>query len=336
VVIPTHNRRELALRAVDSIIGQEGAGSADVEVIVVDDGSTDGTSQAMHRRYADDPRVRVITIAQSYSNAARNIGFKAARGELLCFLDSDDFWTPRTFAVVEQVFARHPELAYLSIEGSTLPLGERPATERIVAGDAPGWLHAGFHKAPLVSEPFALDGESQQASLLYGDYFPAIINGDLFYLSGLVMRREAVAGAGPFTERFRFYNDWEFFARLCLQGTGAYLDYTGFQRDHGREDQISRGRPPTAMARRHLYILRSLPRRFPARVAAYASHLEDALDDAQYWMGRCLLDTPRQRSARRYLLRCVKRRYKPGRSLVRYARSLLAPTSQKTSAAFAS
>jgi hypothetical protein len=109
-----------------------------------------------------------------------------------------------------------------------------------------------------------------------GDFFPAIVFGDLFYLSGLVARREAVLGAGPFNERFRFFNDWEFFARLCLQGDGAHIDCTGFRRDTGRTDQISRGRPMSAMARRRRFILRSLPRRFPQRMGVYADRLARA------------------------------------------------------------
>lgn len=323
VVIPTHNRCALVLRAIRSLLAQDQAQG--IQIIVVDDGSTDDTQTALRECYADEPRVRVITTAHVYTNAARNIGFKAASGALVCFLDSDDFWTARTLAIIQQVFARHPELAFLCVEGSTLPSPNHPTVARVVAGDAPGWAHARFHNARLIAEPLPLDGVHQQTTLLHGDYFPAIINADLFSLSGLIIRRDAVTRAGPFTEHFRYYNDWEFFARLCLQGTGAYLDYEGFRRDAGRDDQISRGRPSTAMPRRHLYILRSLPRRFPTSLSTYADNLTTALDDAQYWMGRCLLHTPHRRFARRYLLRCVQRRYKVGRSLVLLAASLLAP-----------
>lgn len=320
VVIPTHNRRDFTLRAVASVLAQDHA--RDLEVIVVDDGSTDDTEAVLQRRYADDPRLRVITTTRNYTNAARNTGFRASRGELVCFLDSDDFWTQHTKAAVEQVFASHPELTFLSVEGSTLPSPNHPTLTRVVAGDAPGWSHAGFRNAPLVSESLRLDDAPQASTLLYGDYFPAIINGDLFLLSGLIIRREAVERAGPFTEHFRFYNDWEFFARLCLQGIGGYIDHEGFKRDVGRTDQISRGRPATAMPRRHVYILRTLSQRFPTRTGAYGDMLHDALCCAQYWLARRLLHTHHLRFARCYLLHCVRHRYKVARSL-----ALLATTS---------
>ena len=108
-------------------------------------------------------------------------------------------------------------------------------------------------------------------------------------------------------ERFRYFNDWEFFARLCLQGPGAYVDCTGFRRDTGRADQISRGRPMSAMARRRRFILRSLPRRFPARIGQYSPQLVRANDDAIYFMARCLAQSSHRRWARRYLWRCLRR-----------------------------
>lgn len=323
VVIPTHNRRELVLRAVDSVLDQDREQVRRIEIIVVDDGSTDDTVAALHACHGRDPRVCVIHTTNLHASAARNTGFRASRGELVCFLDSDDFWSGRVLASVVQVFALHPELAYLSLEGSTLPSARLPRLPRIVAGDCPGWSHAAFSRARLATEPLRLDDTGEAASLLFGDYFPAIINADLFYLSGMIIRREAVMRAGPFTERFRYYNDWEFFARLCLQGPGAYLDVEGFYRDTGREDQISRGRPGTAMPRRHLYILRSLQWRFPADTRAYAAHLHDRLTDAQYWMGRCLLHARRPRLARRYLRRCIRQRYKTGRSLALFAATFL-------------
>ncbi|MEO7199127.1 MAG: glycosyltransferase [Dokdonella sp.] len=320
-VIPTFNRSKLTLRVIGSILEQDSTHS--VEIIVVNDGSTDDTEAALHQHFGEDLRVRVITTAHNYTNSARNTGFDAATGELVCFLDSDDFWTAHTLSTVNQVFIRCPELNFLSIDGSTLSSPNHPEVARVVAGDAPGWSHSHFRNASLTTRALILAGEPQPIVMLYGDYFPAIINGDLFYLSGLVIRRDAIARAGPFTEHFHFYNDWEFFARLCLQGIGGYINYDGFRRDAGRDDQISRGHPATAMPRRHLYILRSLSRRFPEQAANYKDVLTHALNDAEYWLARCLLQTHHRRLARRYLVHCVRQRYKTGRSLILLATSYL-------------
>ena len=312
VIIPTYNRRDLVARAIQSVLDQ--TGSRRVQVIVVDDGSTDGTADLLEERYGNDARVELLSSPRRHASAARNLGFEAAHGSHVCFLDSDDYWLDGTLANVERVFAAHPALAFVSIEGVALATPLQPPLERIVAGDSPGWSHAKFPRAPLQSATFELADRSGCAHLLHGDFFPAIINGDLFYLSGLVIRRECVVAAGAFNERFRYFNDWEFFARLCAQGPGAYLEYDGFRRDTGRPDQISRRRPATANARRRLFIVRSLLRR-PSLASAYRSELSAALIDAYYQMGRTLLASPHRAWAVRYLRRNIRHGYKLLRSV---------------------
>jgi glycosyltransferase involved in cell wall biosynthesis len=88
-VIPTYNRRHTIVRAVDSVLAQTRPPD---EVIVVDDGSTDGTAELLSARYGE--RVRVLSQANAGVSAARNHGARAACGDYLAFLDSDDIWLP--------------------------------------------------------------------------------------------------------------------------------------------------------------------------------------------------------------------------------------------------
>jgi glycosyltransferase involved in cell wall biosynthesis len=90
VVIPAYNRVHTIQEAVRSALDQE---DVDIEVIVVDDGSTDGTGAAAEA--LGDPRVRVITQQNGGVSAARNAGIAGAGGEWVAFLDSDDLWLPR-------------------------------------------------------------------------------------------------------------------------------------------------------------------------------------------------------------------------------------------------
>ncbi len=89
VIIPTYNRRELVQRAIDSVLSQTHRVS---EIIVVDDGSSDGTREALHDRFGD--RVHCIVQENAGVSAARNRGMSLARGRFLALLDSDDEWTP--------------------------------------------------------------------------------------------------------------------------------------------------------------------------------------------------------------------------------------------------
>jgi glycosyltransferase involved in cell wall biosynthesis len=91
VVIPTYNRVHVLGRAIKSVLAQS---FPDFECIVVDDGSTDGTVEAVES--FQDPRVRCVRLATNGGvSRARNEGIQVARGELVAFLDSDDEWLPR-------------------------------------------------------------------------------------------------------------------------------------------------------------------------------------------------------------------------------------------------
>jgi glycosyltransferase involved in cell wall biosynthesis len=105
VVIPTYNYGHLVSAAVDSALAQT---HPRVEVIVVDDGSTDDTASRL-TVYGD--RIRVIRQANQGLSAARNAGIRAAAGEFVALLDSDDAFHPRKLERQAAAFAARPELA---------------------------------------------------------------------------------------------------------------------------------------------------------------------------------------------------------------------------------
>ena len=86
VVIPTYNRKELLKRSIDSVINQTIKPS---EIIIVDDGSNDGTEAMVKKKYDS---LKLIQQKNKGASAARNSGIKASSGEWICFLDSDDEW----------------------------------------------------------------------------------------------------------------------------------------------------------------------------------------------------------------------------------------------------
>src|SRR5690554_2263658 len=103
VVIPTYNRRELVCLAIDSVLAQD----LPVEdVIVVDDGSVDGTGQWLVERYAG--RIRYLWQENAGVSAARNRGMAIARGRYITLLDSDDLWLPAKTRLQAEWLERHP------------------------------------------------------------------------------------------------------------------------------------------------------------------------------------------------------------------------------------
>jgi len=119
VVIPLYNKAAYIARAIDSVLAQT---FADFELIVVDDGSTDGGGDVVRRHV--DPRIRLIVQSNAGPGAARNRGLREARSELVAFLDADDEWLPGFLATAVEYLQSHQEVA-------TISLGYRKAAEEL-------------------------------------------------------------------------------------------------------------------------------------------------------------------------------------------------------------
>src|SRR5262249_19908208 len=110
VIVPTYNRAETIRAAIASVKRQT---FVDWELIVVDDGSTDGTASLIE---ASDPRLVLIRQANQGVNAARNAAMLRARGRYIAFLDSDDEWLPHHLELSVAFFRAHPGEDFLSGE----------------------------------------------------------------------------------------------------------------------------------------------------------------------------------------------------------------------------
>ncbi len=133
VMIPVFNAERFVGEAIESVLGQEGA---EVEVVVVDDGSTDG-SVAVAERFGD--AVRVVRGEHAGIGAARNRGVGGARGEYVTFLDADDLWARGKLARQLGVLmgADAPELVF----GMMQQFRGEPGGERVRDGEPlPGYF----------------------------------------------------------------------------------------------------------------------------------------------------------------------------------------------------
>lgn len=135
VVIPTYNRLGLLREAVDSVLGQTHAAR---ELIVVDDGSTDGT--AAYLRELGGAGVRAIVVAHGGNLArVRNLGARVAAGRYLAFLDSDDVWLPEKLEVQLRAMAAagarwsYTRYEHMNERGETVP--PRAGEWRALSGD---------------------------------------------------------------------------------------------------------------------------------------------------------------------------------------------------------
>jgi glycosyltransferase involved in cell wall biosynthesis len=118
VIIPAYNAGKTIERAVKSVFAQT---RLPEEVIVIDDGSTDDTSDIIKQFY---PSVILLYLQNSGASAARNIGVRNAKGDLIAFLDSDDFWHCKKIEYQISLFKKFPDLGICSTNSYTFNVGQ--------------------------------------------------------------------------------------------------------------------------------------------------------------------------------------------------------------------
>lgn len=190
VVIPAYNAAWCIRRAIDSVLAQS---FRDFELIVVDDGSTDGTA-AVLAGYGD--AVRVVAQPNGGLSSARNAGIVAARGEYVAFLDADDWWLPAKLERQVAMMRSRPELVFCS----TAARSESPA------GEALGEWRCGCAAGPALESIFAAN---------------AYVAGSG---SAVLARRDALARAGGFDEALPSLEDIDMWIRLATLGGYACVD----------------------------------------------------------------------------------------------------------------
>jgi glycosyltransferase involved in cell wall biosynthesis len=195
VIIPTFNRARTIERAVNSVLDQSWK---QIEVIIVDDGSTDGTVQLLAKY---ENKIRIIRQTNQGASAARNAGIKAATGEIISFLDSDDSWLPeKTERQVKLL--RRTESAGIKccVCNATMLFGKRTVTSFEVAG----------------LQPKMCEG-------IWANPAELLIAGFLFFNQVVAVRREALEQSGYFREDLRIMEDYDLALRLSFTCSWAFI-----------------------------------------------------------------------------------------------------------------
>lgn len=122
VIVPTYNYADFLPEALRSVLAQT---FTDYEVIIVDDGSTDSTSQVI-KPFLADTRVRYIYQRNKGQSAARNTGIRHATGEFVAFLDADDIWLPEKLEKQVPLFDLNGTIALVYCKGEYIDLTGRP------------------------------------------------------------------------------------------------------------------------------------------------------------------------------------------------------------------
>jgi glycosyltransferase involved in cell wall biosynthesis len=282
VIIPTFNRACLLTQAVQSALSQS---HRSLEVLVIDDGSTDGTETSLKERFAQEPRLRYVRQPNQGVSAARNRGLAEARGELVAFLDSDDVWLPGKLERQVAVLAEFPEAGMVWTDMDAID-GEGNLVERSYLRK----MYRAYRWFPSLEDLFASSRELDGAQVYAGDIYSPMVLGNLVHTSTVLIRKSRLEKVGLFRVDYRRGGeDYEFHLRTCREGPVAFIDQATIRYRIGLSDALTNPGNNAAMALAYLETLKEALARDRSRIILPPGRLDECLAEAHAWAARELL-----------------------------------------------
>ena len=202
-VIPTYNRKHTLQRAIDSVYDQKYSSN---EIIVVDDGSTDGTDEWIKTKY---PKIILLSQSNSGVSSARNLGIKAAKSEWIALLDSDDEWLPEKL---------QKQVKFIQSNSDNLCCH----TNEI-------WIRNGIKI-----------NQMKKHQKYGGNIFYKCLDMCRISPSSVLFHKSILDQTGDFDESFKVCEDYDLWLRISAKYSILYLDIPLIKKYGGHEDQLSK------------------------------------------------------------------------------------------------
>ncbi len=206
VIIPTYNRYSFLKKAVSSVLNQS---LKEFELIIVDDGSCDGTKDLI--RSFEDPRIRYFYQENRGVSASRNKGIIESRGDVIAFLDSDDFWKEKKL---------ERQLNFMQ------------STFYYISHTQEKWYRRGN-----------ILNQKEKHRKGSGDLFAKSLEMCSISISTVMIRKSIFDTVGLFDENLPACEDYDFWLRLTYRYPVLLLDEELTVKDGGRQDQLSQKIP---------------------------------------------------------------------------------------------
>ncbi|GMR18600.1 MAG: glycosyltransferase [Gammaproteobacteria bacterium] len=203
VIIPTFNRRDTLKRALCSIFDQTRPAN---EVVVVDDGSADGTDELICKYFPD---VRYFYQENKGVSAARNLGLKKVSGNWIAFLDSDDEWLPKKLELQIKIVREHPEHRFVHTDEIWIRNGQRV-------------------------------NQMKKHTKYGGNIFEKCLARCIVSPSSALIHNSVFHELGNFDEKLPACEDYDLWLRICARYRVLYLEQALIIKYGGHDDQLSR------------------------------------------------------------------------------------------------
>lgn len=326
IIVPTFNRAYCIDNTIKSALSQT---YDHLELIVIDDGSSDGTADLIRRKYGADPRVRYVFQSNGGVSNARNHGIRIAQGEFIALLDSDDIWEPWKLELQVAVMNHLPQVGMVWTDMAAVgPAGEKLSSAYLRT------MYGAYQWFPEAEDLFknssGIDSVAPQLAsrfpdqrVYFDDIFSPMFMGNLVHTSTVLLRRNRLERVGGFREDLQYAGeDYDFHLRTCREGMVAFINLSSIVYQCGRGDQLTNNYGHH-IAANFFKTVQPLLKTDRDRITLPKKMIDDMLAGAHRWLGEELIDMGKNYDAFRHFMASIYLRPAQPRTLGLAALSLL-------------
>ena len=310
VVIPTYNRAYCLERTLSSALSQT---YRNLEIVVVDDGSTDTTEELMTTLGRRDVRVRYIKQANKGVAAARNTGFGYCTGDFVALLDSDDVWRPWKIELQLACMTRFPDVGMTWTDMQAIDADGREVSGAYLRAMYSAWEHFSLDDLFTTHVPvgtIAPRFAAEHGSRLFhfGEIFSEMLVGNLVHTPTVLLRRDRLNKVSGFDESLcPAGEDYDFHLRTCREGVVGFIDMPAITYQVGMADALSRH--AVSLSTNFLKVVKRTLSEDRYRIDLPQQKIDWLLGDANAWVGEVMLNEGDDGEARKHLMTSL--RYRP-------------------------
>lgn len=224
VITPTYNRADLLPRAVQSVLSQD---FTDLELMIVDDGSTDNTEEVVRELQAQDDRVCYWKLPENRGiGFARDFGLRRARGEYVAWIDSDDVWLPGKLVEQVRVLDKYPEIDFLFTDFANINEIDQTATN-------------GFGPVKVAMRMLEIRQLEDDVWFVVSGMERSLLRKMIIQLGTVVFRSEITKRIGSFDPTLSGPEDFEFCWRAAVMDCNFAYMTTLTQQRYVNRDSIT-------------------------------------------------------------------------------------------------
>lgn len=294
VIIPTFNRCSVLENAIKSVLNQT---YEDLEIIVVDDGSTDETEDLikdLRKAYPGPKEILYKKQSNQGVSVARNLEIRSSVGKYVAFLDSDDTWLSWKIETQVKFLEQYPNV--------NLVWTDMSAVDEKGSILYQSYLKKMYSAYDRVDITRVLEKVSfSNLNCYQGNLYSSMFFGNLIHTSTVLIKRNLLE-KDRFNPLYQCAEDYDLFFRLCKKGLVAFLDRPSTNYTIHSEDQLTSSKNMTMIAKNNLDIVKKYSEELDIRQTLKPTEIKERISESYHWVASQEMKEGHYRKAISYLI----------------------------------